>query len=56
MPRTTARKNANGMASTFFSKSKGVWIHQWTDGLKPNGKPHRPYVTGRTKAEAKEKG
>ena len=53
MPAKT--KRANGEGTIYQRKEDGLWVGQYVVGYKPNGKPNRKPVYGKTKTEVIQK-
>ncbi len=46
-------RGARNTGSVYFNKSKALWVGQLTVGYKPNGKPDKETVYGKTKTEVR---
>lgn len=49
-----SRKRQNGEGS-IYQRSNGSWAAVYTNGVKPDGKPNRKWIYGKTAAEVREK-
>lgn len=52
---TATRKNNYGDGSIYFDQKENVWIGAYVGGKKPNGKPDRKKVRGKSEAEVRRK-
>jgi len=49
------KSRGNGEGTIYYSERKKCWVGQYVIGTKPNGKPNRKTVYGKTRKEVKEK-